>query len=514
MPKLQTIGLAISMALLSPQIALAHTYNLNSANSNLNSANSKLNSANSKLNSANSNLNLANSNSSNDVASQNLANRSLIAQNYIGQVTIFVDPNGNDTYGNGSQSQPFRTITAALATNPQPGTVIRLAPGTYSTNTGENFPLKLSPGVQLRGNGNTKGRDIIIQGGGRFVSPTFGGQNITILAANNSHIGGITISNPNTRGYGLWVEGRNNVTIANNTFTNTSHDGVFLTGKANVLVSENIFTRNRGSGISAVGDSNGEIRGNTFDNTGFGLSIGQRSRVVLRDNQIVNNMDGVIISNVATPALRGNTIANNRRNGLVVLKDRNRQPSPDLGTASNPGRNVFRSNGEKDINNVSGVSVIAAGNQFDRNKIAGALDTVANVPSDLDRRSPTTIASLPSPRPTNNALPLPTNPSNPNNNYNYDFPTEILIEREPSNPGNRPIALSPTAPATLRYRVVVPMGGNSNLASVRKVVPDAFRSNKNGRTVIQAGAFAQRQVAEQRLQLLSQAGFRPTLENL
>jgi predicted dinucleotide-utilizing enzyme len=58
------------------------------------------------------------------------------------------------------------------------------------------------------------------------------------------------------------------------------------------------------------------------------------------------------------------------------------------------------------------------------------------------------------------------------------------------------------------------MGGNSSLEAVRKVVPDAFRSNKNGRTVIQAGAFADRRVAEQRVQLLTQAGFRPALENL
>jgi parallel beta-helix repeat protein len=499
MHKLQTVGLVLGLALLSPQIALAHTYKSNHYESN---------------------------HPTSDFAKPELGNLSqfpqninhssyLIAQNYIGQVTIFVDPRGNDTYGNGSQSQPLRTITAALATNPQPGTVIRLAPGTYSTNTGEVFPLKLNPGVQLRGNGNSKGRDIIIQGGDRYMSPTFGGQNITILAANDSHIGGITISNPNTRGYGLWVEGRNNVTIANNTFTNTSHDGVFLTGKANVLIADNIFTQNRGSGISAVGDSNGEIRGNTFDNTGFGLSIGQRSRVVLRDNQIINNMDGVIISNVATPALRGNNISNNRRNGLVVLKDRDRQPSPDLGTAGNPGRNIFRNNRDKDINNVSGVPVIAAGNQFDRNRTAGALDTVANVPSDLDQinRSPVTVAALPSQRPINTALPLPTNSPT---DYNYDFPTEILIEREPSNNRNQPIALTPlpTAAATLRYRVTVPMGGSSSLAAVRKIVPDAFRSNKNGRTVIQAGAFAQRQVAEQRIQLLSQAGFRPTLENL
>jgi parallel beta-helix repeat protein len=423
MHKLQTIGLALGLALLSPQITLAHIYQANPDAVN-------------PITSKNPGDRLL-------VSQTNDRSAYLIAQSYIGEITIFVDPRGNDTYGNGSQSQPFRTITAALATNPQPGTVIRLAPGTYSSNTGEVFPLQLPTGVQLKGDGNTKGRSIIIQGGDRFVSPTFGGQNVTILAANNSHIGGVTISNPNTRGYGLWVEGKSNVTIANNTFTNSSHDGVFLTGKASALIADNVFTQNKGSGISAVGDSSGEIRGNVFDNTGFGLSIGQQSRVVLRDNQIINNMDGVIISNVATPALRGNNFANNRRNGVVILKDRDRQPSPDLGTASNPGRNVFRNNGEKDINNASGVPVIAAGNQFDRNKIAGAIDTVANVPSDLDNvQSPVLVAAAPGQRNTAVRLPLPTNSNYPSN-INNDFPTEILIERESSNSGNQPIALAP-----------------------------------------------------------------------
>lgn len=300
-----------------------------------------------------------------------LSNQELIAQQ--GEMAIFVSPNGVDASGAGTQAQPFRTISAALSIA-QPGSVIRLAPGTYSAQTGEVFPLKLQPGLQIRGESD-KGQGTLISGGGKFVSPTFASQNITMLAAHNTYIGGVTISNPSPRGYGLWVESSKNVAIANNTFASSTHDGIFLTGSAIASITDNFFTKNRGSGVSAVGSSSGEIRGNNFDNTGFGLSIGQKSAVVLSGNQIVNNVDGVVISNTATPTLRRNTISSNSRNGLVVLKDRDSQPTPDLGTQQSPGQNVFRANKQKDIVNASGVPLIAAGNEVNLSRVAGKLDT-------------------------------------------------------------------------------------------------------------------------------------------
>jgi parallel beta-helix repeat protein len=300
-----------------------------------------------------------------------LSNQELIAQQ--GEMAIFVSPNGADASGAGTQAQPFRTISAALSIA-QPGSVIRLAPGTYSAQTGEVFPLKLQPGIQIRGESD-KGQGTLISGGGRFVSPTFASQNIAMLAAHNTYISGVTISNPSPRGYGLWVESSKNVAIANNTFASSTHDGIFLTGSAIASITDNFFTKNRGSGVSAVGSSSGEIRGNNFDNTGFGLSIGQKSTVVLSGNQIVNNVDGVVISNTATPTLRRNTIANNSRNGLVVLKDRDSQPTPDLGTQQSPGQNVFRANKQKDIVNASGVPLIASGNEVNLSRVAGKLDT-------------------------------------------------------------------------------------------------------------------------------------------
>jgi parallel beta-helix repeat protein len=335
-----------------------------------------------------------------------------VAQQTAAVAVIYVSPNGTDAAGAGSQTAPFRTITAALNSNPQPGTTIKLAQGTYSAETGEVFPLKLLPGVKIQGNNSTKGEDILIKGGGVFISPTFARQNIAMLAAKNAEISGITLTNSNARGYALWVESSRNVKIAYNTFANTTHDGVFLTGDANATITSNLFTKNRASGISALGTSSGEIKGNEFNDTGFGLSIGQRSQVLVTGNRIVNNVDGIVISNIATPTLRGNLIGNSKRNGVVILKDRNGQPNPDLGTAASPGQNIIKGNKEKDLHNATGVTYVVVGNEIDKKKVAGSVDLVpASSPLAPPQIVPSTATKPIAPPDAKPAATKPTKPS-------------------------------------------------------------------------------------------------------
>ena len=288
---------------------------------------------------------------------------------------IFVSPNGSDTNSGASADQPLRSLTAAIKTNPAIGTTIQLANGNYTDATGEQFPLTIPTGVTLRGNPSNQGREVIISGGGVFISPTFARQNIALLASNNTRIEGITLTNTNPRGYALWVESGQNVTITNNTFTKSTHDGVFLTGNTSANVISNIFYQNGANGISVLGTSTGQIQSNTFDNTGFGLAIGQKSQVLVSSNRIVNNRGGIVVSNLSTPTFRNNLIANNQENGLVILKDRNGQPTVDLGsTLANPGQNIFQNNKQTDINNASGVRVVAIGNQADPKRIQGSVE--------------------------------------------------------------------------------------------------------------------------------------------
>ena len=76
------------------------------------------------------------------------------------------------------------------------------------------------------------------------------------------------------------------------------------------------------------------------------------------------------------PSFRNNLIANNQENGLVILKDRKGQPTVDLGTTTSPGQNIFQNNKQTDINNASGVTVIAIGNQVDPKRVQGSVNLV------------------------------------------------------------------------------------------------------------------------------------------
>ncbi len=78
---------------------------------------------------------------------------------HLQSVTLFVDSGrGSDITGNGSDRAPFKTITYA-AKVAQPYSIIQLAAGIYSTQTGENFPIQLKPNVSLQ-----QGQTTVIQG--------------------------------------------------------------------------------------------------------------------------------------------------------------------------------------------------------------------------------------------------------------------------------------------------------------------------------------------------------------
>ncbi len=451
---------------------------------------------------------------------------------------VYVSPQGTD-------AQAYRTITDAIAANPQEGTIFQLSNGTYSAASGESFPIRLPKGAILRGNPSANGSNVIISGGGRFVSPTFASQNIAIAAATNSRIEGVTITNSNPRGYGLWLESSRNVVIANNSFVRSTHDGIFLTGSANAYIGNNLFTNNKGSGISALGTSTGEIRDNRFENTGFGLSIGQQSQVVLANNNISRNVDGIIISNTAQPTLRGNAIADNQRNGLVVLSSANGSPRPDLGTTISLGNNTFRNNREFDINNATTIPLTAVGNQITQSKVKGLLDLRASSSPITNARPIASIRPVPlpaipaSPTNTGNAIPIQSNPNpspttvfvpakppsssqalpnaviSTNPRANNNAPTTIIIERDYSTPAILPrvaalppASVDPTTGKPFQYRVVVPITSIAVTQRVKTVVPDAFRLSRSGRTVMQVGAYSESATANQLVQKLAQSGLK------
>lgn len=280
---------------------------------------------------------------------------------------IYVNPaNGNNAPGAGkSENAPLDTITYALQ-QASPGTTIKLAPGNYSSHSGEVFPLVLKQGVILQGDESTRGQTIEINGGGRYISPTFARQNVTVLAEKNTTISGVSISNPNRRGTALWIES-SNPTVKNNTFAESNREGIFVTGKAAPVIEANVFTKNGGNGISIANSASGEIRHNLFQETGFGLAIGGSSQPLVEENKIIQNRDGMFISDDARPMLRKNIIENNVRDGIVIAACAEAQP--DLGTIESFGGNVFNNNGQYDIHNSGAKSLVVNGNQLDPSRV-------------------------------------------------------------------------------------------------------------------------------------------------
>ena len=471
------------------------------------------------------------------------------------QKIFYVNPStGNDT-GPGEAQAPFKTITRALEVAPA-NSVIQLAEGTYSNDSGEVFPLKLKPNVTLIGNPQTKGQNIRIVGGGGFISRTFAGQNITLLAADRSTISGITLTNPNFRGFGLWVES-SSPTIEQSTFTGTSQDGVFVTGNSNPLIRQNYFVQNSGIGLSIHGTSSPQVQENIFQNTGYGINLGGNATPRIVSNRFTGNRSGIVTTENARPILRNNVIENNTQFGVVAIS----QARPDLGTSQEAGGNIFQGNRELDINAKATTQTIPAfGNQLsnrtqgkiDLQGVTAALEVVETMPRPVPlsaRNTPVqgenspsvrSPASLP-PGPNNNP-PLrsfefgATNPTPaPNNNpplRSFEFgatnppaspPSQNLGSRRtlPSLSGNP----SPNLPnlnantggnlvPSRRYRVIVEAATASQQARVRSIVPDAFRTTYQARPAMQAGIFSDRDKADQMVQFLTQSGFTARVEDL
>ena len=300
------------------------------------------------------------------------ASPTLTAQVPASGTIIYVNSaTGKDTAGNGTTESPYKTITFALS-KATAGTVVQVAPGNYSKDSGETFPLVLNSGVTLQGDESNKGAGVVVVGGGYYTSRTFARQDITLLANNGTIITGLTFTNPNSRGTAVWVESSNPV-IKNSTFINSIREGIFVTGTGNPQIENNIFLKNKGNGISVTKSAQGVIRGNLFQDTGFGVAIGGSSTPLLESNNITQNTDGLFISETAKPTLRKNAIRSNKRDGIVSTIS----AVPNLGTSENPGGNLIRDNARYDLNNATKGKIVAIGNDINEKRIFGAVDFVA-----------------------------------------------------------------------------------------------------------------------------------------
>ncbi len=481
---------------------------------------------------------------------------SILSENSISQVNVlFVNPSvGNDQNTNGSENTPLKTITQALRIAKN-NTVIRLAKGTYTAETGEQFPLILKKGVSIQGDVGSQGKEIIIQGGGEYLSRYYGSKNIGIVATGKAKLAGVTVMNPNPRGYGMWIETSQPV-VENNTFAGSTQDGVAVTGKAAPKIHNNNFYQNGANGITVSGKSQPEIKENIFQDTGFGINIAQNASPQIISNKISQNRTGIVVQAASRPVLRNNSIFNNKEDGLVVIA----KALPDLGNSSNPGGNQFNANGRYDINAEAAKQEVAAyGNTLTESRIAGIVNLTATAApakataqiSQQPRRTPTLLQpratppkpatpkteqqlnfvqvqpntieftapqasqipantpSLPTlqPAPTGEsallAVPTARIPVTQNGNINMPAP------RVQNNPPQRQATATQT---NLRYRVIVEAVTPKQQELVKFIVPDAFRTSRRGKRVMQAGIFDNRGKANNLVKIFKNNGLKARVE--
>ena len=368
--------------------------------------------------------------------SQTSTSSSAIAQNI-----IYVNPQtGSDRADQGSNTAPFKTITYAIS-RAQTGQIIQLAYGTYSSATGEQFPLKLRSDVTLRGNEANKGKDIVILGGGTLRTGSGFPQNVAITVGDRAELRGVTVTNPNPRGYGLWIENASPA-IANNTFLDNKQDGGLITGKSTAIISTNQFFRNGTSGLAIEGEASPDIRGNLFQQTTFGMSIRQAAAPQITENTFTQNQNGILIQANAKPVLRGNAIVNNRNYGLTISD----MASPDLGKPNDEGNNTFQGNGSFDLQNVSRNAVAVNGNQLDSKRVKGNLQlSGVRLPSNLFVNNPSANATTTNAVAVSKASPSITPKSDRFANINQQLEQQIA--------SSQPMNLAPnldTPPALVR----------------------------------------------------------------
>ena len=295
-------------------------------------------------------------------------------------VEIYVHPTKGDDAASGDSLAPFKTLTRALRQS-GPGVLIQLSRGTYSAENGERFPMLITAGVSVLGNLPGQGQGVILTGNGRYDSASFGSQSVTLVLQGSVELRGVTVSNPEEKGTGIWIESAS-PTVTGCTLSHCGREGILVTGKADPVIASCQFQENR-AGLTLVRYARGDIRNNTARLNQFGLTISDQAAPVVSHNQLIENRCGIAISGAASPILRGNVIAQNTEDGLAVFG----KATPDLGQFNDPAGNRLRDNQRFDLRNATALKLISLGNQLNPARINGFVEF-------LTARSPRSASAL------------------------------------------------------------------------------------------------------------------------
>lgn len=265
---------------------------------------------------------------------------------------LCVDPqDGDDGSGDGSPSNPFRTITAALAAASD-GESIGVLPGTCDTSNGEQFPLVLKTGSEVVSVLHA-GQSVVVSGG----SPTF-------LCADGAVVQGFEIR-PAGSAFGCAGSGsmsivRNNILLATLPGVSVEADG------AQVEIMSNWFPSDRPSSTAVrAWDVSAQIvldRNVYSGSMGTVLSLSGQVAALLSGEYMSDATIGIEIAGSASVELRSSTISSCQTGILIVEGSTG---DVDLGTSMDPGQNEITGNSQADLCLRADITVQAVGNVWD-----------------------------------------------------------------------------------------------------------------------------------------------------
>ena len=136
---------------------------------------------------------------------------------------------GSDNTGDGSEGNPWKTITFALDQVTTEGHTINVAAGTYDATLGESFPILMKDGVTLIGAGNDQ--SIIDGQAGASVIKCISILNeSSLLSGFTITGGGGTLVGSEYHGGGIYISGGSMLTISGNRITGNTLTDAWGTG--------------------------------------------------------------------------------------------------------------------------------------------------------------------------------------------------------------------------------------------------------------------------------------------
>jgi len=254
---------------------------------------------------------------------------------------IYVDAvNGNDAAGNGSASNPFRTIGKGLLAGSSGMTVI-VKPGVYSAAAGESFPLRLKEGLALVGLGPD---GVTVDGAGaNYVFEDAPQSRIELLTIRGGGRAGILLRSASTVAFcvlhfnfrGIVCESA--AAVEDNLIENNSDTGVYISGSAAPSIRRNAVRFNGGEGLECLNSASPAIRENEIrENQKHGVVCTDDAAPLLQGNTITRNvLPEVYVLFGARPTLSGNVIRDNARYGIDDARSPNQGEISALGNTWN-----------------------------------------------------------------------------------------------------------------------------------------------------------------------------------